>query len=582
MNPLIRFEPLGAAREVGRSCFILTFQDSSATTRVLLDCGAHIGYRDERRWPNFTNKGWTTPKALNENINCVLLTHFHLDHCGALPYLTETLGYQGPVIMTYPTIALCPVILSDYWTKSSRGAMTSKDVHACFRRATAIGLEQRMEVGELYITAYYAGHVLGACMFLIEYRGRTVFYTGDFNMSPDRLIGAAKVPDLGSVDVVITEGTYCTTNRDSKRSREQTFLTKISDTLEKGGKVLIPCFAVGRSQELAMMCEQHWEKNGLSYPLRCSRGMSEQAFHFYRLFTQWTHPDVQNQGNLFHFPHVSAYDRDEEIFESIQEPQVLFASSQMLDFGLSQKVFARWAPNGNNLVIFPGYCPKSTLGNKVLGGCKEVLIDEKKVPVNCEVMYYSLAEHSDSRGIRHLLLQLKPRNVILVHGQEDRLVQFKEVLKHTLGEDVSVFVPETNEEITIRPHLALAVDMSSALELGPLVCACLLSPETPLSAPRLVPSTSAFRNDAKKRGMEFGVKTYRLRRPRDLVQKALEAIPSLEFSVKHGDPTSSHFLLEGDKFSLSCVAGGEVALEYLPTASAPSWHQFLNYVDPPA
>eukprot|EP00397_Hematodinium_sp_SG-2012_P014840 GEMP01015100.1.p1 GENE.GEMP01015100.1~~GEMP01015100.1.p1 ORF type:complete len:493 (+),score=105.77 GEMP01015100.1:54-1532(+) len=486
---MIRVEPLGAAREVGRSCIIVTFQDPGKTTRVLLDCGAHIGFRDERRWPDFAGKGWATPRALNENIDLVLLTHFHLDHCGALPYLTERLGYRGPILMSYPTMTLCPLILGDFWAKG-KNCYTREDVKRCFQKATPIGMNQRIQIGELYITAYYAGHVLGACMFLLEYRGRSVLYTGDFNMSPDRLLGSAKVPPIGPIDVVITEGTYCTTIRDSKRAREQKLLDRVRQTLEKGGKVLIPTFAVGRAQELAMLCEQYWQKHDLHYPLLCSRGMSRQAFQYYRLFAQWAHPLLQEDPSMFEFPHVSAYDMDAAVLDNIEQPQVLFAGQQMLDFGLSRRVFAQWAPDPRNLVIFPGYCPKGTLGNQVLGGFKEVDIDGKKIPINCEVQYYSLAAHADSKGIRQLLLQLRPRNVVLVHGSADRMEQFKNVLEKTL-ENVNVFVPAVNEEIPIRPQNAMAVDIATQFSLGLFAKARLLAPEPPHWFPRLVPSPEA-------------------------------------------------------------------------------------------
>jgi len=489
MNPLITIEPLGAAREVGRSCIIVTFQDVTSKCRVLLDCGVHIGYDDERKWPDFTKKGWTTARALNENIQCVLITHFHLDHSGALPWFTETLGYEGPLIMSHPTKALGPIILKDFWYRANqKNRMGSHDaVQQCFQKATGIGLEQRIQVGELYITAYYAGHVLGAVMFLVEYRGSSVFYTGDFNMTPDRLIGSAKVPDLVTVDVVITEGTYCTTNRESGRAKEQEIMTQITDVLHEGGKVLVPSFAIGLSQELAMMCEQHWEKYELNFPLLCSKGMSQLAFQYYRLFLRWTHPEIQNQEHLLEFKHVSTYGDDKDVLNITEEPQVLFASNAMLEYGLSRQVFKEWAPDKKNLVVMPGYCPKGTLGNKVLGGATQLMIDNESVPVRCSILYYSLAAHADSRGIRLLLMQLNPRNIVLVHGQEERMIQFKKLLEETLEGPMNIFVPSTNQEIKIKPEKYFEVCINPNFELGYIANSSLIQSQIPHEPPILYP-----------------------------------------------------------------------------------------------
>ena len=116
--------------------------------------------------------------------------------------------------------------------------------------------------GEIKVTAYYAGHVLGACMFYVECNGESLVYTGDYNMTADRHLGAAWIDKLRP-DVVLTETTYATTIRDSKRSREREFLRQVHQTLDKGGKVLIPVFALGRAQELCILLETYWNRTGL-------------------------------------------------------------------------------------------------------------------------------------------------------------------------------------------------------------------------------------------------------------------------------------------------------------------------------
>jgi len=153
------------------------------------------------------------------------------------------------------------------------------------------------------VTAYYAGHVLGAAMFYIECNGETVVYTGDFNMTADRHLGSAWIDKL-KPDLVITETTYATTIRDSKRSREREFLKQVHETLDKGGKILIPVFALGRAQELCILLETYWNRTNLKYPIYFSGGLTEKANFYYKLFINWTNEKIKKtfiKKNMFDF-----------------------------------------------------------------------------------------------------------------------------------------------------------------------------------------------------------------------------------------------------------------------------------------
>ena len=170
---------------------------------------------------------------LTHVIDAVLITHFHLDHCGALPYFTEAVGYSGPIIATPPTKAIIPLMLEDFRKvsvaqKGEVNCFNSEMIKDCINKIRTIQLHETIELcnGEIKVTAYYAGHVLGAAMFYVECNGESLVYTGDYNMSADRHLGAAWIDKLRP-DVVLTETTYATTIRDSKRSREREFLKQV-------------------------------------------------------------------------------------------------------------------------------------------------------------------------------------------------------------------------------------------------------------------------------------------------------------------------------------------------------------------
>lgn len=274
----IEIYPLGAGQEVGRSCIILKILDK----RIMMDCGLHMGFSDHRKYPDFKRYAtenniplFSSVNKYNDVFDLVLITHFHLDHCGALPYFTELCGYDGMILMTTPTRAMLPYMLEDFRKvvsdKEKLDSVTQgksifnenanvpiytyENIKSCLQKISTIQLHESFIHKDIKIKAFYAGHVLGACMFLIEYQGIKVVYTGDFNSSADRHLGPAWIQKC-QPDLLISESTYASTLRDSKRSRERDFLKEVQETVDKGGKVLIPVFALGRAQVIDFMGEK--------------------------------------------------------------------------------------------------------------------------------------------------------------------------------------------------------------------------------------------------------------------------------------------------------------------------------------
>ena len=340
--------PLGAGQDVGRSCIIVEMNGRT----IMFDCGMHMGYNDSRRFPDFSV---LTDGDLTSRIDVVIVSHFHLDHCGALPFFSEMCGYEKPIYMTYPTRAICPLLLEDYRKisverKGERNFFTSQMIKDCMSKVRAVDLHQSVTIADdIEIKAYYAGHVLGAAMFHVRVGDKSVVYTGDYNMTPDRHLGTAWI-DFCKPDAIITESTYATTIRDSKRCRERDFLTKVHRCVKNGGKVLIPVFALGRAQELCILLETYWERYKLDVPIFFSTGLTERANEYYRLFVMYTNQKIKDtfvHRNLFDFKHIRAFDRS---FADQPGPQVLFATPGMLHAGVALEVFAKWAGSPKNMV----------------------------------------------------------------------------------------------------------------------------------------------------------------------------------------------------------------------------------------
>src|SRR6266542_793395 len=375
-------------------------------------------------------------------------------------------GYEGPIFMTHPTKAICTILLEDYQKitverKGETNFFTSQMIKNCMKKVTAVNLHQTIKVNgddDLEIKAFYAGHVLGAAMFHVRVGTQSVVYTGDYNMTPDRHLGAAWI-DKVRPDLLITESTYATTIRDSKRTRERDFLKKVHDCVTQGGKVLIPVFALGRAQELCILIETYWERNNLNVPVYFSAGMTEKANDYYRLFINWTNEKIKNtfvQRNMFDFKHIKPWDRQ---YMDLPGPAVLFATPGMLHIGTSLEVFKKCAPHPENMVIMPGYCVAGTVGAKVLNGDKEIYIDAyNKIPVKLQVKNLSFSAHADAKGILQLIKQCDPKNVMLVHGEKAKMEFLQEKIKRECR--IPCFSPANGETIIIDTPLSIPVDVS--------------------------------------------------------------------------------------------------------------------------
>ncbi|KAH8417059.1 hypothetical protein KR222_002492 [Zaprionus bogoriensis] len=459
--PDIKITPLGAGQDVGRSCLLL----SMGGKNIMLDCGMHMGYNDERRFPDFS---YIVPEGpITSHIDCVIISHFHLDHCGALPYMSEIVGYTGPIYMTHPTKAIAPILLEDMRKvaverKGESNFFTTQMIKDCMKKVIPVTLHQSMMVdAELEIKAYYAGHVLGAAMFWIKVGSQSVVYTGDYNMTPDRHLGAAWI-DKCRPDLLISESTYATTIRDSKRCRERDFLKKVHECVAKGGKVLIPVFALGRAQELCILLETYWERMNLKYPIYFALGLTEKANTYYKMFITWTNQKIRKtfvHRNMFDFKHIKPFDK-----AYIDNPgaMVVFATPGMLHAGLSLQIFKKWAPNENNMVIMPGYCVQGTVGNKILGGAKKVEFENRQVvEVKMAVEYMSFSAHADAKGIMQLIQNCEPKNVMLVHGEAEKMKFLRAKIRDEFN--LETYMPANGETCVISTPVKIPVDASISL-----------------------------------------------------------------------------------------------------------------------
>lgn len=247
MQDKLTVTPLGSGQEVGRSCHILSFRG----LQVMLDIGIHPGFEGLNGLPFLD-------RVELDQIDVLLVTHFHLDHAASLPYLTEKTNFKGRIFMTHPTKAVLRLLLGDYLrllqmrsggdSSSSEALYNETDLHNCMNKIELIDYHETRTVQGMSFYALNAGHVLGACMYWIEIGGRTVLYTGDYSMEEDRHLMAAEIPEQPSPDLLIVESTYGQQVHQTRQEREGRFTSYVSEVIGRSGRCLIPVFALGRAQ----------------------------------------------------------------------------------------------------------------------------------------------------------------------------------------------------------------------------------------------------------------------------------------------------------------------------------------------
>jgi cleavage and polyadenylation specificity factor subunit 3 len=327
-----------------------------------------------------------------------------------------------------------------------------------------IDFHTTVTVGSLSFYALNAGHVLGACMYMLTFgaSGRSLLYTGDYSMEDDRHLMAAEIPDT-SPDLLIVESTYGVQVHASRAEREARFTGTIDKIVTRGGRCLIPVFALGRAQELLLLLDEYWQAHPhlQGIPIWYASKLASRALRVYQTYANMMNARIRAQmdiSNPFRFRHIQNLKSiDVNSFDD-SGPCVIFASPGMLQSGVSRQLFDRWASDPKNGVLIAGYVVENTLAKDIMMQPKEVVtLEGRQQPLNCLVDYVSFSAHVDFVQNRGFINKVAPKHIILVHGQKDEMGRLKSalLLQYKQYPEVSVSV-----DIKILPLLVIATHFS--------------------------------------------------------------------------------------------------------------------------
>uniref|UniRef100_A0A1Q3F4J9 Putative exonuclease of the beta-lactamase fold involved in rna processing translation n=1 Tax=Culex tarsalis TaxID=7177 RepID=A0A1Q3F4J9_CULTA len=430
-NDLLLIRPLGAGQEVGRSCIMLEFKGK----KIMLDCGIHPGLSGMDALP-------FVDLIEADEVDLLFISHFHLDHCGALPWFLQKTSFKGRCFMTHATKAIYRWMLSDYIKVSNISTeqmlYTEADLEASMEKIETINFHEERDVMGVRFWAYNAGHVLGAAMFMIEIAGVKILYTGDFSRQEDRHLMAAEIPTM-KPDVLITESTYGTHIHEKREDRESRFTTLVQKIVQQGGRCLIPVFALGRAQELLLILDEYWSQNPelQEIPIYYASSLAKKCMAVYQTYINAMNDKIRRQiavNNPFVFRHISNL-KGIDHFEDIG-PCVVMASPGMMQSGLSRELFETWCSDPKNGVIIAGYCVEGTLAKTILSEPEEITsMSGQKLPLNMSVDYISFSAHTDYQQTSEFIRLLKPTHVVLVHGEQNEMSRLKSALQREYEHD---------------------------------------------------------------------------------------------------------------------------------------------------
>ncbi|KAF5351858.1 hypothetical protein D9756_007708 [Leucocoprinus leucothites] len=411
---------LGAGQEVGRSCCVLHYRGKT----IVCDTGVHPAYSGLASLPFIDDLDWST-------VDAILITHFHLDHAAALTYITEKTNFKdgkGKVYMSHPTKALHKFMMQDFvrTSSSSSDALFSPlDMQISLASIIPVSAHQLITVcpGISFIP-YHAGHVLGACMFLIDIAGLKILYTGDYSREEDRHLVKAELPPIRP-DVLIVESTYGVHTGESREDKELRFTNLVHSIIRRGGHVLLPTFALGRAQELLLILDEYWKKHAdlHNVPIYYASGLAKKCMAVYQTYIHTMNANIRSRfarrDNPFVFKHISNVPQARGWEKKIADgpPCVVLASPGFMQVGPSRELFELWAPDARNGLIITGYSIEGTPAKDIMTEPEEfVTLKGATIPRRISVDEISFSAHVDYAQNSEYIEQVKAQHVVLVHG----------------------------------------------------------------------------------------------------------------------------------------------------------------------
>lgn len=446
----------GGALTVTGANYLLELDD----TRLLIDCGMFQGdrYAEERNHQPFPYD--------SASIDYTLITHAHADHIGRLPKLHKD-GFRNTIISTLPTHDLTAVMLADALRimKHECEEHNTPDLYSETDVKNVLGLfkthpyNQPFRIGknnDITVTLRDAGHILGSAMMEIEYQGTRMVFTGDLGNSPAPLLDDTY--HLEEADYIVMESVYGNRFHETHTERKTALERAIENTVTKKGALIMPVFALERTQEVLAELDELVENNRVPrIPIFLDSPLAIHATAVYKKYESYFNEEAQRvikaSDGFFKFPGLvfSETHEDSKKINNIPSPKIIMAGNP---HGYGSRIahhFLRYLPHEKNTVVFVGYARVSSLGRRLTEGAKEVNILGQNVPVRAEIINISgYSSHADQLQLRTFVSRIKKpiKNIFVAMGEPEASGALARVIRDELG--VKTTVPNLGDVVELE------------------------------------------------------------------------------------------------------------------------------------
>lgn len=412
LEPTIKMKlsVLGAAKEVGRSAFLVTCDN----TNILLDYGVLL-----KREPVFPMH--VRPK----DIQAVVLSHAHLDHSGYVPSLFLSGSSNVSVLGTNPTFELTQLLIEDMIKISGLYLpFEYLDLVNMINHCTNLNFKEKHQIADVNITLHESGHIIGGASIIVEHTGKRIFYTGDINTRGSKLLRPADL-DLPEIDLMIIESTYSQTDQMPREESERNLLDFAYEIVEQGGTLFIPAFSVERAQEIATVLKTH----NFKYKVAMD-GMALKVNEIMLKYTSYLRDPEIFRKAVSESEWIRGWHRRKKL---VKEPGVIISPAGMLVGGSAVFYMQEIAQDPKNGIAIVSYQGEGTPGRTLMEK-RIVTYDGKITKCLAKIKQFEFSGHNSRRELFEILDRIKGNpQVLTVHGDGNSCIKFAEEIKEKYG-----------------------------------------------------------------------------------------------------------------------------------------------------
>ncbi|HEX9721788.1 MAG TPA: MBL fold metallo-hydrolase [Candidatus Paceibacterota bacterium] len=449
----------GGAQSVTGANYLL----ESGGAKILVDCGLAQGskFAEDQNFEDFPYNP--------AEIDSLLITHAHIDHTGRIPYLYKK-GFRGHVYSTPPTKDFAEQLLIDSEDILRREAEEAgreplydiRDVREILKKWETVNYRQPARLGDFAAEFFDAGHILGSAFISVTTpEGKRVIFSGDLGNMPNPLLKDTE--PIGKADYVLVESTYGGRTHEPAQKRTKLFEQVIRQTAKNKAVLMIPAFAMERTQQLLYEINNFMESNppagGPRIPVYIDSPLAIKITAIYKKYAQDTEyfdakaiAQIRNGDAIFDFPglRLTLTSRQSKEINDAPPPKIIIAGSGMSQGGRILHHEKRYLQDPNSTILFVGYQAKGSLGRQILEGAKEVSIFDEQVPVRCNVQAIGgYSAHADQPKLIEWLqtAQDKPETIFVVQGEEEQATALADKIK--TGLSAKALVPLPSQTVTL-------------------------------------------------------------------------------------------------------------------------------------